>query len=51
MTSYQCVCHFCGSMQCRYHCPLPYSSTMTVLDLMHRAGIEDNISFYGSSKK
>jgi hypothetical protein len=24
---------------------------MTVLDMMHKAGIEDNISFYGSSKK
>jgi hypothetical protein len=24
---------------------------MTVLDMMHKAGIEDNISLYGSSKK
>jgi len=28
------------------HCPLPYSSKITVLDMLHKVGVEDNSSFY-----
>jgi len=39
-------CHFCNSHTCRQSCPLPFSSKTTVLDLLHKLGVEDNISFY-----
>ena len=29
---------------------MPYSSKETVLDLLHKIGVEDNISFYGGNK-
>ena len=41
-------CHFCGSYNCRSHCPLPFNSKTTVLDFLHKTGVEDNISFYNS---
>jgi hypothetical protein len=39
-------CHFCGNRSCRSNCPCPFTSKMTVLDLLHKVGVEDNISFY-----
>jgi hypothetical protein len=40
-------CHFCGNRSCRANCPCPYTTKMTVLDLLHKIGVEDNLSFYG----
>ena len=49
VASYMNECHFCGNSSCR-QCPLPFSSTMTVLDMLHKVGVEDNISFYNNKK-
>jgi hypothetical protein len=49
VASYMTECHFCGNSSCR-QCPFPYSSTMTVLDMLHKIGVEDNISFYNNKK-
>ena len=43
-------CHFCGRSNCRNNCPVQYTSKVTVLDMLHRIGVEDNVSFYGGSK-
>ena len=47
--SYQ-NCNWCGQQSCRNSCPLPYNSNMTVLDMLHKIGVEDNISFYGDNR-
>lgn len=39
-------CHFCNNYQCRSSCPLPFTTKQTVLDMLHKVGAEDNISFY-----
>lgn len=44
-------CHFCNNRSCRVNCPCPYSSKMTVLDLLHKIGVEDNVSFYDNRGK
>ena len=43
-------CHFCGNYMCRQNCPLPFSTKETVLDMLHKVGAEDNISFYNNKK-
>ena len=50
ISGYMEDCHFCGNSYCRSNCPLPYSSKETVLDTLHKIGVEDNISFYGGNK-
>ena len=45
-SGYGMDCHFCNNHQCRSACPLPFSSNHTVLDYLHKVGVEDNISFY-----
>lgn len=47
-SGYGMDCHFCNNHMCRTACPLPYSSNHTVLDYLHKVGVEDNISFYQS---
>lgn len=49
VASYMSDCHFCGGSSCR-GCPLPYSSTTTILDMLHKVGVEDNVSFYNGKK-
>ena len=39
-------CHFCDQRSCGAHCGVPFSSSTTVLDLLHKVGQEDNVSFY-----
>jgi len=39
-------CHFCSNYQCRKNCPVPFASKMTVLDMLHKVGVDDNTSFY-----
>lgn len=39
-------CHFCNQQSCRQNCPVPFTESMTVLDFLHKVGVEDNISFY-----
>jgi hypothetical protein len=41
-------CHFCASQQCKTNCPVPFSAQLTVLDMLHRVGAEDNVSFYNN---
>ena len=43
-------CHFCNDRFCRSSCALPFTSKQTVLDILHKVGVEDNISFYGNKK-
>ena len=45
-SGYSQDCHFCNTHQCKTNCPLPFSSKMTVLDMLHKVGVEDNVSFY-----
>lgn len=45
-SSYSQDCHFCGNYHCRKHCPVPFREDMTVLDMLHKVGVEDNSSFY-----
>ena len=49
-TGYGQNCHFCNNSRCSRSCPLPYSSSMTLLDLLHKVGAEDNISFYNNHR-
>lgn len=46
--SYGQECHFCNSQQMHFWCPVPFSTKATVLDYLHKIGVEDNISFYGT---
>lgn len=39
-------CQFCGDRYCRNHCPVPFSSKLTVLDMLHKIGVEDNCGFF-----
>jgi hypothetical protein len=43
-------CHFCQSSNCRQHCLLPYDPNQTLLDMLHKIGVEDNVSFYGEKR-
>jgi hypothetical protein len=47
-SGYSQDCHFCNTYQCKIHCPLPFSSKVTVLDMLHKIGVEDNVSFYSN---
>lgn len=49
-SSYSQDCHFCGNYHCRKHCPVPFRDDMTVLDMLHKVGSEDNISYYSSGQ-
>ena len=42
------TCHFCASHCCKINCPVPYSSKITVVDMINKVGAEDNISFYNN---
>lgn len=42
------TCHFCGIHTCKINCPVPYSSSMTVMDMINKVGAEDNVSFYNN---
>jgi hypothetical protein len=42
------TCHFCASHGCKINCPVPYSSKITVIDMINKVGAEDNISFYNN---
>ena len=43
-------CNWCSQTSCRGNCPLPYSSSITLLDMLNKAGVDDNISFYGDNR-
>ena len=45
MSGYMESCHFCGDKRCD-GCPLPYSSKLTLKDMMMKIGIQNNESFY-----
>ena len=45
MTGYMEACHFCGDRRCD-GCPLPFTSDITYNDLMIKAGVASNVSFY-----
>mmetsp|Transcript_38637 Transcript_38637/g.58801 ORF Transcript_38637/g.58801 Transcript_38637/m.58801 type:complete len:332 (-) Transcript_38637:391-1386(-) len=49
-SGYGRTCYFCSNSRCSKNCPLPYTTTATVLDMLHKTGSEDNISFYGGGK-
>jgi len=50
MTSYYEKCHYCAKDNCRNNCPVPFDSNLTVLDLLHKLGSEDNVSYFDSGK-
>lgn len=43
-------CHFCEDSRCRQCCALPYSSKTTVLDLLKKLDVQDNISYFNEGK-
>lgn len=43
-------CHFCEDEKCYKNCPLPFRADMTVLDLLHKVGQEDNVSFFHNGR-
>jgi len=48
ISRYTEICHFCGIHTCKSNCPVPYSSSMTVMDIINKVGAEDNVSFYNN---
>jgi len=42
-------CYFCDQRSCR-GCPVPFDETVTLKDMMMRAGLEDNDNFYPGTK-
>ena len=46
VSAYLQECHFCETNTCRQNCPLPYSDEITVLDILQKAGVSDNVSMY-----
>jgi hypothetical protein len=45
-SGYSQECHFCNQRKCTKNCPLPFSDKQTVLDMLHKVGVEQNRSFY-----
>jgi hypothetical protein len=45
MTGYMEPCHFCDDRRCD-GCPLPFTSEVVYNDLLTKAGITTNVSFY-----
>lgn len=43
-------CQFCDEQKCLTSCPLPFCSKTTVLDLLQKIGVEDNVSYYNEGK-
>ena len=50
ITRYMQECHYCNNSYCRNNCPLPFTEKMTVLDMLHKIGVEDNVSFYEAKR-
>jgi len=50
-SGYSQDCHFCGNYNCKKNCPLPFTQATTVLDMLHKVGVEDNVSFYADKSK
>ena len=51
ISSYMQDCHFCEESMCRTDCALPFCSKTTVLDMLKKVGVEDNVSFYGGNRQ
>ena len=53
VSSYRQDCFFCDDEKCSSKCGLPYTSTMTVFDLLKKLDVDDNVSYYneGNGKK
>ena len=49
-SGYRHDCHFCQTPNCGANCPLPFDNKQTVLDMLHKVGVEDNVSFYNNEK-
>lgn len=47
---YMQPCNWCGQASCKNSCPVPYSEQMTVLDMLNKIGVDDNISFYADNR-
>jgi hypothetical protein len=43
-------CNWCSQSSCRSNCPVPYSDQLTVLDMLNKIGVDDNISYYGDNR-
>lgn len=48
-SGYSMDCHFCNQRSCMKNCPVPFTDTITILDMLQRVGVEDNTSFYGNN--
>jgi hypothetical protein len=47
---YMQPCNWCGQASCKNNCPVPYSEQMTVLDMLNKSGVDDNVSFYADNR-
>ena len=45
MSGYMESCQFCGDKRCE-GCPVPFSSRLTLKDLLTKLGVESNVSFF-----
>lgn len=43
-------CNWCNKNTCRSSCGLPYTDNQTVIDLLNKIGVDDNISYYGDNR-
>ena len=50
-SSYGQNCHFCDNYNCNRNYPVPYTDKVTILDMLHKVGVEDNVSFYTKDGK
>lgn len=50
VSGYMEDCYFCGSSTCRRNCALPYDSNQTVLDILQKLDVTDNVSFYNEGR-
>ena len=50
ISAYLQECSFCETSSCRTNCPMPYTDSLTVLDLLHKIGVEDNVSQYAGRR-
>ena len=49
-SKYGTDCYFCGNQRCTTMCPLPFTNDLTVMDMLQKLRVEDNISFYQNKR-
>ena len=50
ISKYGSDCFYCGNSRCTTMCPLPFCTDFKLIDMLHKARIEDNVSFYQNKR-